>query len=226
MATKVQYRINYSWVASYLISSLVQREREVRERGRVFALSFSRFSWASPRFKVRAMKLRIDLPLSPMPQPRPRTRKNSHVVYDPSTARDWKATAQEHMRLAMEANRGGKLFEGPLRLSILFDFPLPASMHRKTPVPERWMYGSRNDLDNLSKAVMDAGNGVLYLDDGHIVWLTALKFRAKQGNPPRVSITIEEMDEDPLVAMDNPESRSEIRGVWCGRDGDPPGEKR
>ena len=56
------------------------------------------------------------------------------------------------------------------------------------------MAGSRRfgDLDNLSKAILDAVNGLAFTDDAQITRLVAEKFTDKKN--PRVEVSIEPAD--------------------------------
>lgn len=117
-----------------------------------------------------------------------------HVsVYDPAASRNWKACAQEHLGAAMrDAQRAGVPFDGPLAVTIVARFTCPISQHRKRePRPER-PHVSRPDLDNVCKAVLDAGTGVVWLRDEQVFSLHAVKLIAAQGAPPGVEVMVME----------------------------------
>lgn len=61
-------------------------------------------------------------------------------------------------------------FDIPLSVSLQFILPRPKSCpkHRIHPI-------TKPDLDNLEKAVMDAMNGLIYVDDSRICLKTSLK---------------------------------------------------
>lgn len=79
---------------------------------------------------------------------------------------------------AGQAMAGQKPLEGPLKGSLIFTMPIPASWpKRKRQDAEEgriWPTG-KPDADNLAKAVMDACNGVVYVDDSQIVALAVVK---------------------------------------------------
>ena len=50
----------------------------------------------------------------------------------------------------------------------------------------------RPDCDNLAKAVLDAGNGVLWSDDAQVVKLQVMKLRAALGEEPCVVVRVSE----------------------------------
>ncbi len=111
-------------------------------------------------------------------------------VHDPEKSRSWKGTAQVHIQ---EAMAGEPLLEGPLRVEILAIFTCPKSAWKKrAPVPRRWHTGAK-DTDNIAKAVLDSGLGVLYVDDGQVAELRVRKVIGAQGEAPGVHLQVEEI---------------------------------
>lgn len=152
------------------------------------------------------MRLEVTIPGPPVAQGRGKVGKwrskdgrEGVTVRDPTKSRNWKATAQEHMVLACNGELlpvMGKMVHGwgPLSLLIEAVFPCPTSDYRKRePTPRRRACGSRNDADNIAKAVMDAGNGVLWLDDGQIAALRVEKWIGAQGEAPYVRLVVEDL---------------------------------
>ena len=81
-------------------------------------------------------------------------------------------------------------FTGPLVVTIKAVYALPKGKYRKR-VP-RLSEPSQNakDVDNIAKAVLDAGNGVLWVDD-HQVWrLTVEKWQGAQDEAPHVEVVV------------------------------------
>lgn len=115
--------------------------------------------------------------------------------YDPKENRSWKGAAQVVMmdalrRAGMTAPAFGELCE----VEIVAVFSLPKGQHRKrSPVPRR-RSGNLKDWDNVGKAVCDAGNGVLWLDDHLIARGSVEKWTGAQGEAPHVRITVREID--------------------------------
>lgn len=73
---------------------------------------------------------------------------------------------------AHQAMQGRKLFEGPVRLTLLIDFDVPKSWSkkkRKAALAGTIRPTKRPDVDNVIKAVADALNQVVYVDDVQIV---------------------------------------------------------
>jgi Holliday junction resolvase RusA-like endonuclease len=99
----------------------------------------------------------------PVPQGRPRAflPKGSKFpkVYDPPESRDWKRTVQAQVI----DNLVGAPMAGAVELNLTFGLVKPKSVPKSRHFPE---VGA--DWDNLGKAVVDAMNGVVYLDDSQI----------------------------------------------------------
>lgn len=138
----------------------------------------------------------VVVPGEPVAQGRPRafrTPKGFIRTYDPEKSRSWKGVAQVHYEaalktqgLAMPAFPAGQ----PLELRVVAVFTCPKSQHRQVPVPRRPKAG-RPDPDNIAKAVMDAGNGILFADDSQVARLVVEKFVGAQGEAPRVELVVE-----------------------------------
>ncbi len=105
---------------------------------------------------------------------RPRATKKGRV-YTPSETRNAEAFIK---LLATHAMNGRAPFEGPVRLYVEIDVPVPKSFSKKkrdaalgyaiTPT-------SKPDLDNVIKLQSDAMNGVVYQDDKQIIQIVAAK---------------------------------------------------
>lgn len=106
-------------------------------------------------------------------------------IFDPGKSRNWKATAQAHMRDAVAAP-----FRDPVRVHVTAIFTCPRSEWRtRAPRPRRW-HAKRPDGDNVLKAVKDAANGVLWCDDAQVVIATVKKLIGAQGEAPRVVVRV------------------------------------
>lgn len=98
------------------------------------------------------------------------------MVYDPPEARDWKRT------IVAQAipEKPERPFECPVSMRLLFYFARPQTITRPWP-------SVRPDVTNLAKAIEDALNGIVYLDDAQIV---DLHVRKEYGSQPGVEILI------------------------------------
>ena len=124
----------------------------------------------------------------PAAQSRPRVTRNG--VYDTPPTKRWKA----HVRTCGvdAANRvGGLPFHGPLRAQLQFYFPPPTSLRKadQAAMLGRWRV-LKPDADNLAKAVLDALNGVVFVDDAQVVDLAVSK---RYGMKAGVRVHVEEI---------------------------------
>jgi len=143
----------------------------------------------------------VVIPGPPLAQPRPRmTTVSGHArAYEPVEARSWKGAAQVHMRQALEEQLedAGVPYgpQEPVGVWIDAEFACPKSDWRKRkPRPMRF-HTKQGDLDNIVKAVLDAGNGVLWHDDKQVASVNACKVIAEQGSPPRVVLIAKALKE-------------------------------
>lgn len=102
----------------------------------------------------------------PQPQPRQRFSMKTGRAYTPKThpVNAFKESVKDAFRWSR-----GEMLTGPVSMSMLFLMPRPQRIIWKTkPMPRMW-YEGKKDRDNLEKAVMDALNGLAYLDDKQVV---------------------------------------------------------
>lgn len=99
----------------------------------------------------------------------------------------WKGAAVMLMQAAM---KGRAPLTGPLRLDVVAWFSCPKGDERKREPRERRWSESQKDLDNIVKAVGDAGNGVLWLDDRQVCMIVAAKKIAAQGDPAAMNVSV------------------------------------
>lgn len=134
---------------------------------------------------------------APVAQPRPRLLRNGGV-FNPHDADHWKAQVKFATTQAVQAAipRGWPLKStSPLFLQLVFMLPRPAghflkSGQLKEKCSDPFSLG-RQDVDNLSKAVMDAMTGAIaspWADDNHVVALSAIKIWTARN--PGVTITL------------------------------------
>jgi Holliday junction resolvase RusA-like endonuclease len=125
------------------------------------------------------------------------------TIRQPAKVRNFKVELQERMlRAAIDAGMSpdfqGTFFGNrPLAMSLVAVFSCPVSQHRKTkPVERRPHTGRYGNLDNLIKPVADAGEGVLWEDDGQICryFEPFGKYVAAQGEAPYLEIRVRALD--------------------------------
>lgn len=144
------------------------------------------------------MIVRIPGPPRPHGRPRHRVQVSFSRAYTAPKDKSWRGAAQVHMLEEVKAwDLTTPLTESALRVHVLAVFPCPTSDHRKRkPRPRRW-HTKRGDTDNIAKAVLDAGNGILWNDDAQVAVLHVEKVIAAQGEAPFVEIEVTPLTEEP-----------------------------
>lgn len=114
--------------------------------------------------------------------------RGKHVhIYDPSS------DDKDDFLMVSRQHAPERPLEGALRVDLEFYFARPKSHFRKdgglrSTAPINHI--SRPDIDNLRKLVMDALNGVFWIDDSQVCMCTTFK---GYDVAPRVSVTICEL---------------------------------
>ena len=83
---------------------------------------------------------------------------------------------------------------GPIRIEVNTWFPRPKSKVWKTKPMPAYFHTSKPDSDNVLKAVLDALNGVAWIDDAQISVETFRKYVCSGSDAPRAEITICDLD--------------------------------
>lgn len=113
------------------------------------------------------LMLQFTLPITPVPKGRPRFSR--YGTYTPKET----VKFENDVRLLVKSMMGSQEpIETPLQVFLYFRLPVPKSYSKKRT--EACLSGlekhqKRPDLDNLTKGVMDAFNGLIYKDDSQIV---------------------------------------------------------
>lgn len=113
----------------------------------------------------------FSIPMEPVAKGRPRMTKSGHA-FTPMKTRTAEGTIKYFAARAIGENRM-PLFDGPVEVSVSFVFPRPTSVKRR-------LHSVKPDLDNLVKS-MDALNGMTWVDDSQIQFLTAQKLYGETG---------------------------------------------
>lgn len=134
--------------------------------------------------------LTFHVDLDPVPKGRPRFSKIGGFVrsYTPKKTSDYEAQVKAIAQNAMTREP----LETPLAAFLYFRLPIPKSYPKKRIAA--CLSGSERpikkpDLDNLAKSVLDALNGVVYLDDAQLVSLHVTKVYSHN---PGVDIMVRE----------------------------------
>lgn len=98
-----------------------------------------------------------------IPKPKARARVVTHHgntrAFTPDTTASW----EDSVRAQALAHRPERLLDGPLRATLLFWLPKPKSK-KNDALPD-----TKPDLDNLSKSIFDALEGLIYTNDSRFV---------------------------------------------------------
>ena len=138
--------------------------------------------------------MRFEFDIEPVEQARPRaTRMGKGIrVYDPKKVTVFKRQLGMLAKQQM-LDRGMEPFDGPLEVCMEFHRPVQASISQKER--SRRLSGVHRptvkpDLSNYIKALEDALNGILWVDDNLIISLEAKKFYAEQ---PRLVVEVKRL---------------------------------
>ena len=128
--------------------------------------------------------MRFEFDIEPVEQARPRaTRFGKGIrLYDPKKVTVFKRQLGMLAKQQM-LDRGLEPYDGPLEVCMVFYRPVQASLSGKERA--RWLSGVHRptvkpDLSNYIKALEDALNGILWVDDNLIISLEAKKYYAEQ----------------------------------------------
>ena len=134
--------------------------------------------------------LQFTLPGRPQPKQRPRVLK-SGITYTP------RETVLYEEQIIQAARQSELLPKSPtaepLKLIIWCFMPIPTSWRKSKQEAARKgkIYPvNRPDIDNLAKIVMDALNGIAYVDDAQVVQLVINK---KYSDEPRLEVVLDEI---------------------------------
>lgn len=133
--------------------------------------------------------VKVVIPGAPRGKERPRHTRTG-VVFTPKATRAYETLIGMMGKLAMS---GTPIMSGPVRLTIVASFPIPASYSAKRRAA--CLMGSERpakkpDMDNVIKIICDGLNGIAWKDDAQVVEVTASKTYAEL---PSVTVYIEEL---------------------------------
>lgn len=115
----------------------------------------------------------VDITIPGEPVPFARAGSNGKIRFTPPKQRDYMA-ATKYFAAAAMGKASLKPFAGPVRMTIVATYLAPGSW--SDAKRRATMYRtSRPDVDNLTKLVSDALNGIAYVDDAQVVELLASK---------------------------------------------------
>lgn len=120
--------------------------------------------------------MKVFVPGHPVPKGRPRLGRGGHV-YTPEATRAWEELVATYWRL----QAGDTTFDGKVAVTLTF----------------RFHGGTKGDIDNLQKAILDGLNGVAWRDDRQVWQLTAHIMDGHECEG--VDIEVSELEEVPAL---------------------------
>jgi Holliday junction resolvase RusA-like endonuclease len=108
----------------------------------------------------------IFIPIEPVPKGRPRFTRFGHT-YNPPKTRIY----EQNVSLFLKSKFKDNPLENAVWLEITFMLPVLKTKKRLLPTV-------KPDVDNLSKAILDSANGILWTDDKLIISMLAKKIYA------------------------------------------------
>ena len=138
------------------------------------------------------------VPGPPIGKGRPRAAKmGAHIrLYTPKKTADWERSSALIMRNAWCRAPSDDL----CRAEIVAVFPRPKRLLRKKDPEHRLWHGSKPDIDNICKCVLDSlvMAGVIR-DDTQVVELNARSFYASKSEGPCVELRLSSIDGGPFA---------------------------
>lgn len=131
---------------------------------------------------------------SPVSQPRQRHRiagkGKRRFVQNYTPTKDKSKTLKKIIIAAAKSAYWDKPMKQPIHLTLTFGFQRPKDKIWKRKAMNRYFHTSAPDIDNLSKLVMDALNGIIWHDDSYIARLDAKKIVISGEESPFIEVSI------------------------------------
>ena len=116
-----------------------------------------------------------------IPKARPRTTKrgNRAIMYTPAKTKEF----ENYVKLVAAQHAPKELLTGPLDVELEFNLQRPKSLPKKIQ-----HHTKKPDIDNLAKSVLDALEGIIYVNDAQVIALRVYK----EYGTPNCTVRIEE----------------------------------
>ena len=123
------------------------------------------------------MKIQLKFDIKPMAKQSFRTTRNGNKYLDPSVIK-YRKTIRNMAILQMQKQKAERI-EGAVNMNIIYAFRRPQSLSKKErnkidggkTVPKT----TKPDIDNLTKAILDALNGIAWKDDAQVTQINVHK---------------------------------------------------
>jgi Holliday junction resolvase RusA-like endonuclease len=139
------------------------------------------------------MQIEFRIPGLPVAQPRQRHRiatfggRARAINYTP--AKDPVNSFKASARLAAAMAYRGAPLDKAVAIEVVFVFARPKSVPKRDGTA-RLPHTSKPDLDNVMKALLDALNGVLFMDDSQVNIARIEKWKAATGEQPHTLVRV------------------------------------
>lgn len=135
------------------------------------------------------MKIKLEFDVKPMAKQSFRTTRSGNKYLDPSVIKYRKAI--RNMAIAQMRNQKAEKIEGAVNMNIIYAFRRPQSLSKKErseidggkTVPKT----TKPDIDNLTKAILDALNGIVWKDDAQV---TQIKIQKVWSSKDQIEVEI------------------------------------
>jgi Holliday junction resolvase RusA-like endonuclease len=129
----------------------------------------------------------------PVPRPEHKVGRGRHYAADHDhPIHAWR----DRIALYGKPHRPPEPIVGPVSVRLMFMFRQPKSQRKRIAAPVR-KFSARNDLDNLTKPVLDVlQRQGFFLDDGQVCKLTVEKWTVPDGMEPGVNVLVGGMASD------------------------------
>lgn len=122
---------------------------------------------------------------------RPRITRSGHA-YTPENTRKYEKLIRDIASLAAYS-QGWKITDEAVAVSICARFPIPESwtkIKKQKALSGELHPVKKPDSDNITKAVLDAMNGIVYKDDVQVIDIRVIKQYCTTGQRPGVDVEI------------------------------------
>ena len=143
--------------------------------------------------------MRLTFHIIPTPKGRPKFNAYTKRAYTPVKSRTYEESIRKLALQQLGVDGDYPIHEKGVPLAIDIDFLCPrpkASMRKKDPEGLLWN-PKGYDVDNLTKSILDALNGVLWDDDRQIVQLRTRKMLHEKDKSHRVCLFVYPCKEEP-----------------------------
>lgn len=124
---------------------------------------------------------------TPVAQGSMRAPRAGVVLHDNRSLISWRNTIGW---AAKEAMLGSEMFAGAVSVEAHFRLERPSSVSREA---REYPTVRKNDIDKLTRALLDALSGIAFVDDGHVCDLTVTRRYDDFHEGPGVDVVVEEL---------------------------------